>query len=93
MMELNNSAQLREEGVALHHCVGSYAHLCHRGSSSIWSLRVWQGEKSRSVLTVEVDPKRRAIVQARGKANRSVSGKSLQVLHHWAAREGLQMAI
>jgi hypothetical protein len=93
MMELNNSAQLREEGVALHHCVGSYAHLCHRGNSSIWSLRVWQGEKIRSVLTVEVDPKRRAVIQARGKANRSASGRSLQVLHHWAAREGLQMAI
>jgi hypothetical protein len=93
MMELNNSAQLREEGVALHHCVGSYAHLCHHGNSSIWSLRVWQGEKIRSVLTVEVDPKRRAVIQARGKANRSASGKSLQVLHHWAAREGLQMAI
>lgn len=91
--ELTNSAQLREEGVALHHCVGSYAHLCQRGSSSIWSLRVWQGEKIRSVLTVEVDPKRRAVIQARGKANRSASGKSLHVLNHWAAREGLQMAI
>lgn len=93
MLELTNSAQLCEEGAALHHCVGSYAHLCHRGSSSIWSLRVWQGEKIRSVLTVEVDPKRRSVIQARGKANRSASGKSLRFLRHWAAQEGLQMAI
>jgi hypothetical protein len=93
MMELTNSAQLREEGVALHHCVGSYAHVCHRGSSSIWSLRVWRGEQIRSVLTVEIDPKRRAVIQARGKANGSASGKLLNILHHWATREGLQMAI
>ena len=93
MMELTNSAQLREEGVALHHCVGNYAHLCYRGNSSIWSLRMWQGENIRSVLTVEVDPKKRAVIQARGKANRSASGKPLQVLHDWVVREGLQMAI
>jgi hypothetical protein len=93
MMELNNSAQLREEGVALHHCVSSYAYLCQRGSSSIWSLRVWRGETMRSVLTVEVDPRRRIVIQARGKANRSASGKSLQVLRQWAVREGLTMAV
>jgi hypothetical protein len=93
MVELIDSAQLREEGVALHHCVGSYAHLCYRGTSSIWSLRMWQGEKKRSVLTVEVDAKKRAVIQARGKANRSASGKPLKVLHDWANREGLMMAI
>jgi hypothetical protein len=93
MMELTNSAQLREEGAALHHCVGSYAHLCYRRSSSIWSLRILQGEKIRSVLTVEVDPKKRVVIQARGRANRLASGKPLQVLYDWAVREGLHMAI
>jgi hypothetical protein len=93
MVELTNSAQLREEGVALHHCVGSYAHLCYRGNSSIWSLRTWQGEKIRPVLTVEIDPKKRAVIQARGKANRLASGKPRRLLHEWANREGLQMAI
>ncbi len=93
MMELTNSAQLREEGLSLHHCVGSYAHRCSSGSSSIWSLRIWQGQTIRSVLTVELDPKQRAVIQVRGKANRSASGKPLRILHDWAAREGLQMAI
>jgi hypothetical protein len=88
MVELIDSAQLRDEGVALHHCVGSYVHLCYRGTSSIWSLRMWQGEKKRPVLTVEIDPKKRAVIQARGKANRSASGKPLKVLHDWANREG-----
>lgn len=93
MMELTNSALLRNEGAALHHCVASYADRCRRGVSSIWSLRLWQGEKVRHVLTVEVDPEKRAVVQARGKANHDASGKSLQLLQSWAARERLRMAI
>lgn len=93
LVELTNNAQLREEGKTMHHCVASYAHLCYRGSSSIWSLRMWHDEKIRPVLTVEVDPRRRAVIQVRGKANRSASGKPLRILRDWAVREGLQMAI
>ncbi len=91
--ELTNSALLRTEGTALHHCFASYAHRCCRGASRIWSLRVWRGESVQHVLTMEVDPKRRAVVQARGRANRAPSGKPLQLLRHWAARERLQLEI
>ena len=93
MMELTNSAQLRSEGAALHHCVASYANRCYYGTSSIWSLRFWQTEKIHHVLTVEVDPKNRVVIQARGRANRAASGKSLRLLQDWAARERLRMAI
>jgi PcfJ-like protein len=93
MTELTNSAQLRNEGEALHHCVASYAYGCYRGISSIWSLRCWRGEKIHHVLTVEVDPRKRAVVQARGRANRTASGKPLRLLKDWAVRERLQMAI
>lgn len=93
MVELTNSAQLREEGSALQHCVSTYAHLCYRGNSSIWSLRMWRSERVRPVLTIEVDLKKRAVIQARGMANRSASGKPRRLLQEWASREGLQMAI
>jgi len=93
LIELTDSAQLRREGAALHHCVASYADRCHRGISSIWSLRMWQGEKIHHVITVEVDPKSRTIVQARGVANRTPSGRSLRLLQDWAVRERLQMSI
>jgi hypothetical protein len=93
MMELTDSAQLRKEGAALHHCVASYADRCRRGHSSIWSLRLWQGEKVRYVLTVEIDPRTRAVVQARGRANRAASGKPLRLLRDWAVRERLRMTI
>jgi hypothetical protein len=93
MIELTNAAQLRTEGAALHHCVASYADRCCRGMSHIWSLRFWRGEKVHHVLTIEIDPKRRAVVQARGRANRVASGKSLLLLQDWAAREKLRPAI
>ena len=93
LMELISSAQLRREGTALHHCVASYADHCYRGISSIWSLRFWQAEKIHHVLTVEVDPRRRAVIQARGRANRAASGRALRLLQDWAIREGLRMAI
>lgn len=93
MTELINSEQLRSEGVALHHCVASYSDRCSRGISSIWSLRLWQGEKVHHVLTIEVDPKRRTVVQARGRANRLASGRSLQLLQDWSVRERLRLAI
>jgi hypothetical protein len=93
MMELTNSAQLRSEGAALHHCVASYSDRCYRGNSSIWSLRLWHGEKIHHVLTVEVDPRRRAVIQARGRANRAASGRPLRLLQDWAIRERLRMTI
>jgi hypothetical protein len=93
MMELTNSAQLRIEGAVLRHCVASYADRCCQGASSIWSLRLRRGEKVRHVMTVEIDPNRRAVIQARGYANRAPSGRPLQLLQYWAARERLQMAM
>lgn len=93
LVELTNGAQLRTEGTALHHCVASYADRCWRGGSRIWSLRVRRGEKVRHVLTIELDMKRRAVVQARGWHNRAASGKPLRLLQDWAARERVRLAI
>jgi hypothetical protein len=93
VMELTNGAQLRAEGSALHHCVASYADRCWRGSSRIWSLRVRRGEKTRPVLTIEVDMKTRAVVQARGWSNRPASGKPLRLLHDWTVKERLRLVL
>ena len=93
MIELTNSAQLRAEGAALHHCVASYADRCCQGKSRIWSLRFQRGEKLHHVLTIEVDLRKRSVVQARGLANRVASGKPLRLLQDWADRERLQLTI
>lgn len=93
LTELTNGAQLRVEGSSLRHCVASYADRCWRGTSRIWSLRVRRGEKVRHVLTIEVDLKRRAVVQARGWRNRRPAGTPLRLLQDWAVRERLRLAI
>jgi hypothetical protein len=92
-MELTNGVQLRTEGAALRHCVASYADRCWRGSSQIWSLRARRGEKVRHVLTIEVDMRRRTVIQARGWGNRPAAGKPLRLLQDWTARERLRLAI
>jgi hypothetical protein len=93
LTELTNSAQLRAEGVALQHCVASYSHSCWRGASRIWALRRRRDASVRSIVTVEVDPQRRVIVQARGFRNRRASGKALQLVQAWASRENLRLAL
>jgi hypothetical protein len=93
LTELTTSAQLRAEGAALRHCIASYSHRCWRGGSRIWSLRRRRDTAVRSVVTVEVDPMRRAIVQARGFRNRPAAGRPLQLVQTWAARENLRLAL
>ena len=93
LMELTNGAQLRTEGSVLHHCVASYADRCWRGASRIWSLRARRGDKVRHLLTIEVDLRRRTVIQARGWGNRAPSGKPLRLLQDWATRERLRLTI
>lgn len=93
MVELTTAAQLRAEGVALHHCVASYAYRCFVGDCRIWSLRVWRGDRVRHLLTVEIKPTLRRIVQARGYANSLARGKPLDILRRWASRENLWLGI
>ena len=92
-VELINSEQLRFEGRALNHCVASYANRCWRGACRIWSLRSIRGEKVSPVVTLEIDPAKRAIVQARGFDNSYPFGRRMRLIRLWAAREGLRLAI
>jgi hypothetical protein len=91
--ELTNSAQLRAEGTALRHCVASYAYRCCWGHSSIWSLRRRLDNAVRPVATLEVDPRRHAIVQARGFRNGRPSARALRIVYIWASRERLRLMI
>ena len=80
--------QLWTEGTALYHCVASYADRC--GGGHLGFGRSGSGEvKIRYVVTIEVDMKRRAVVQARGWGNRAPSGKPLRLLEDRTVRERL----
>ncbi|MBX7185555.1 MAG: PcfJ domain-containing protein [Vicinamibacteria bacterium] len=88
--ELTSAAALAWEGSRLGHCVAMYAHKCLHRQSSIWSLRRFVDDKpGKPIATIEVDPKRRRIVQLRGFKNRWVTGSAERYVREWAARERL----
>jgi hypothetical protein len=79
--ELVSDTELLDEGVAMRHCVSSYSYSCARGETTIFSL-------SRNGLrraTVQIDPKKREIVQARGVRNRTCDRDELEALARWLA--------
>jgi hypothetical protein len=92
LVELTSADLLRAEGAALKHCVARYGRLCAAGRSRIWSLRRRRDGPPRPILTIEIDPARRAIVQVRGLYNRTPMGRSWQIVQAWARRERLRIA-
>lgn len=90
-VELLSSKELAHEGVAMQHCVSSYAEGCFRGWSRIWSLRKRRDDRQRSILTIEIHPQRGEIVQVRGLRNRLPHGEPLAYVKQWARREGLSI--
>jgi hypothetical protein len=89
ILELLNSTALRAEGREMHHCVYSYAPSCWRGETTIWSLRMRLNHHEKRMVTIQVDPRRRAIIQLRAKCNLRPGGRSREIIHHWAASANL----
>ena len=102
IVEITDSLALAEEGRVMRHCVRSYQDACVKGETSIWSLRVALSDNPtlRRLLTIEVNNRRRSIVQVRGKCNQSVSGLrghqrvrlARTVLRDWARQQHLGIA-
>ena len=71
VQELGSSWEFLAEGTAMGHCVVSYSDQCADGQTSIWSIGLQgeQDEEREGILTVAVDPKKRAVTLARGKYN------------------------
>ncbi len=87
--ELLSSNALIAEGRAMHHCVASYAGSCAAGRSSVWSMQCSSHEGESRVLTIEVQPSDRRVVEARGKYNEPPAPKAMSILQRWAEREDL----
>jgi hypothetical protein len=100
--ELTSRGELQEEGKAMRHCVASYDRSCANGNTSIWSLRVRtaQEQTARRVMTIEVQNSRRAIVQARGRCNKTSTSRQAGFwlkeaplfLKMWAAQQKMTVA-
>jgi hypothetical protein len=90
--ELLDSNELLEEGRQMRHCVGRYARRCRNGVSSIWSLtRSDRLQQCRRELTIEVDPRKGEVVQARGMRDARPASEARRVMLLWAAQEGLNV--
>lgn len=88
--ELLTGRELRAEGGIMRHCVATYIPQCARRRTSIWSMRVWEEDRQRRVLTIEVSPATRIIWQAKGKRNAAPDETARSVLLRWARQEGLR---
>ena len=89
--ELLDSDALAAEGTAMNHCVATYTSVCSKRKSSIWSLGAEGPDGRDRLLTIEVEPQTRAVVQAKMKGNETADGSCLEILRDWAGREGLNL--
>ena len=90
--ELLSAAELRAEGKAMNHCVGSYAASCLKGNCSIWTLESKHPEGVvKKHQTIELN-KQHVIVQSRGKYNYLPDDQEMNVIKAWAQAEKLQVS-
>lgn len=83
--EITTGDALAREGNEMRHCVLSYKESCKRGHTSIFTMRSDTVLKSnRRHLTIEVTRATKAIVQARGLANRLPRNDESTILQKWA---------
>jgi hypothetical protein len=90
--ELLSGKALRIEGNIMRHCVATYIHACFRRRTSIWSLKAHRGECSRRALTIQVSPRTRSILQAKGPKDTAPDEHSWSILNRWAKQEGLAIS-
>ncbi|MEM9260491.1 MAG: PcfJ domain-containing protein, partial [Bacteroidota bacterium] len=92
IVELTTQGAITAESASMKHCVSTYFRACKNGASSIWSLReLRQNGSWYSVLTLEIRPNLRSIVQIRGRFNARAGKEQMAVIRQWAEREGLHV--
>jgi len=90
VVQLRTAANLVAETRGMRHCVASYATKCIAGQASIWSLRRRAAGGVQRLLTIELDPRSRA-VQVRGFANRPPLAEESKILERWAQARGIML--
>ncbi len=90
--ELLDSSELIVEGRVMRHCVASYVGRCAKQRSSIWSMTCFSYLGQEHVLTIEVDPNTRTVVQAKAKRDSHPSPEARKIMLRWARQVGLGVA-
>ncbi len=92
IQEIKTEKELFQEGRAMRHCVGTYAHSCINGSVSIWSMTSKSFGQVKNELTIEVRNAEKRIVQARGFANAFPYGVAKDHMQQWAFQNGIKIS-
>lgn len=91
--ELLDSDELAAEGRAMDHCVATYTSRCAKRTSTIWSVRIERQGSRERVVTVEIDPESREVVQAKARSNEEPDEPCLEILRRWAGQEALKVEV
>jgi hypothetical protein len=78
--ELLDSDEMAAEGKAMEHCVATYTESCARRLTTIWSVGIETSEGRQRVVTVEVNPASRAVIQAKARGNEEPDESCLAIL-------------
>ena len=78
-VELTTGLDLHEESKKLHHCVESYAPRCATHHSAILSVAC----NNEKLLTIEISPEDKEIVQVKGMQNRFPTSLETQIIDAW----------
>ncbi len=94
IFEICSGNELAKEGNTMRHCIAGYKSRCITGSCSIFSMRSNTALlTNRKHLTIQVDPKKRAIIQARGLANRLMRPQEREIIGRWAKDNALRVSV
>ena len=93
IVQLLSSKQLEAEGRIMNHCVGSYTASCSAYRTTIWSLMLSDCTQiMKSMATIEMNATSKHIHETRGKSNRSISNRELNIINRWASNEQLTIS-
>ncbi len=83
--ELLSVNALQKEGSAMNHCVASYASKCIGKHTAIFALEVgtYYDEIVEKMVTLEIDLRKKQLVQAKGKYNRLTTEKERNIINLW----------
>ncbi|WP_375562914.1 PcfJ domain-containing protein [Bernardetia sp. OM2101] len=87
--QLLTKQELFEEGKKMNHCVGSYSEDCQKSKSAIFSMQNVLS-RGKSLVTIEVNPKRREVVQAYRRFNDCPSDFEKEIIREWAKQNDLK---
>ena len=91
--QLTSRRELAAEGIRLRHCVGYYWRYCLEHKSAIWTMESRDIFRTRGLLTIEVVPQQKDVVQIKGFCNRGPRKHEMKLIRLWAAQESLRLSI